>query len=77
MTRSHLPNTITLSNGKVLRPVIGEPKGPVLEKAKAEKKAYRHVSVLHPRLRGVENLHGKHYQPTQWLFVEDYQSREL
>lgn len=43
----------------------------LITQAKAQRLKYRVISVLASNLRGRNDLHGKPYQPTEWLFVEE------
>lgn len=42
-----------------------------IEQAKAQRLKYRVIYVLASNLRGRNDLYGKPYQPTEWLFVEE------
>lgn len=42
-----------------------------IEQAKSQKLKYRVISVLATNLRGRNDLHGRQYKPTEWLFIEE------
>ena len=65
-----LPNNIQV-NEKTLVPVIGLDYHLALTIAKANKVTYKTIKVLARNLRGKSDLHGKPYQPTVWLFVDN------
>lgn len=68
---NHLPDTITLKTGEVLKPYVGGL--PYLESVRKFKNAglkFRTIQVLSKGLRGKTDLHRNEYRPSKWLFVE-------
>ncbi len=83
MLRCVLPDYITLSDGAVLKPVIGgtlegkpfmgdkpaTTEG-IIAEAKRQKRKHRMIGVLSRNLKGKNDLHGRPYTPNVWVFVE-------
>lgn len=71
MLLSHLPTEMKLPTGEVLKPYVGHlKKREIISYCRENKKKFRQVNVLATRLRGVTDLHGNLYKPSQWVFVE-------
>jgi hypothetical protein len=71
---SSLPDKIELPDGTVLKPVIGVHREFAMMHIKSKGYKYRNIKVFSRNLKGKEDIHGKPYKPTEWLYCENAQS---
>lgn len=66
---AHLPECLTINGKRYYRYKGDKTPDEVVAECKEAKAKFRHVEVLHPRLRKRDNLHDKPYQPTQHIYT--------